>query len=176
MSNGAHAPARVFPAANGGTTLTRAGVPVTLPVMESIHATCIAVDGHGVLLRGPSGSGKSDLALRLIDGGATLVGDDYCSYALRDGMVVVCPQATIAGLLEVRGVGILRLAHAAEAVLRLVVDLFPGRRPERLPEPENTPILGIPVRRLALDPFEASAAAKVRLAVRLASGDIIAAS
>lgn len=143
--------------------------------METIHATCIAINGQGVLLRGPSGSGKSDLALRLIDGGAVLVGDDYCHYEARNGEVVARPQAPIAGLLEVRGVGVLRLGYVVEAVVRLVVDLTPGQTPERLPEPEYTPILDIPVRRLALDPFEASAPAKVRLAVRLASGDIIAA-
>lgn len=144
--------------------------------METFHGTCIAINGLGVLLRGPSGSGKSDLALRLIDGGAQLIGDDYCAYTLRDGQPWAAPAETTRGLIEVRGVGIVHLTDSpAEAAIRLVIDLLPGAPIERLPEVETTDILGLPVRRIVLDPFEPSAAAKVRLAVRLVAGDSIAA-
>ncbi len=137
-----------------------------------LHATCVAVTGHGVLLRAPSGGGKSDLALRLIDGGAVLVGDDYCAFTVRGGTLLAGPQPALAGLLEVRGVGIVRLPHLAEAVVRLIVDLVPGGPVERLPESREATLFGVPLPVLTLDPFETSAAAKVRLAVRLATGDI----
>lgn len=140
--------------------------------MAMLHATCIAVDGHGVLLRAPSGGGKSDLALRLINQGAVLVGDDYCAFAVREGALVAMPQPALAGLLEVRGLGIVRLAHAAEAVVRLVVDLAPGGPVERLPAPRDTVLFGVSLPAVTLDPFEASAPAKVRLAMRIATGDI----
>lgn len=146
--------------------------------MMTIHATCVSVAGHGVLLRAPSGGGKSDLALRLIDGGAALVGDDYCMAipAAGGGALVARAGPGLEGLLEVRGVGLLRLPFIAEAVVRLVVDLIPGAAParslERLPEPAAAEVAGVRLPRLALDPFEASAPAKVRLAVRLAAGDI----
>jgi serine kinase of HPr protein (carbohydrate metabolism regulator) len=141
-----------------------------------LHATCVAVAGHGVLLRAPSGGGKSDLALRLIDAGAVLVGDDYCAFAVRDGALVASPQEALAGLLEVRGLGILRLPHAAEALVRLIVDLVPGGPIDRLPEACFTALLGVRLPVVSLDPFETSAAAKVRLAVRLATGDISSAA
>jgi len=142
--------------------------------METVHATCVAIGGQGVLLRGPSGSGKSDLALRLIDAGATLVGDDYCVYKVRAGEVIAAPRAGIRGKLEVRGLGIVTVGAADEAPVRLVVDLMPGRTPDRLPERRTTDVRGVAVPCIALDPFEASAAAKVRLAVRIATGDISA--
>ena len=75
---------------------------------QQVHGTCIAIDGAGVLLRGPSGCGKSDLALRLIDGGAVLVADDRVSLEARAGDLVASAPDALAGLLEVRGVGIER--------------------------------------------------------------------
>ena len=60
----------------------------TLRDMTLMHATCVAIDGVGVLIRGASGAGKSDLALRLIDGGAALVGDDYCDVTAREGLLI----------------------------------------------------------------------------------------
>lgn len=145
--------------------------------MMTVHATCVSLDGHGVLLRGPSGSGKSDLALRLIEAGAALVGDDYCAYRVESGWegetLIACTRPETAGLLEVRGVGLIRVGHVAEAPVRLVFDLCPGQTPERMPEQEVTDVCGVLVPRLHLNPFEASAAAKVRLAVRLFCGDVV---
>lgn len=144
----------------------------------TIQATCVAVDGAGVLLRGPSGSGKSDLALRLIDGGAALVSDDLVSIVVEGGRAVArlpgqAPAGT-RGRLEVRGVGILPVPTVATAPLALVVELG-GPRPERLPEPETAEIAGISLPLLRLDAFEASAPARIRLVLRRAVGGIIAA-
>ena len=76
--------------------------------MVQVHATCIDVDGVGVLLRGPPGSGKSDLALRLISDGARLVADDRAELTVDSGQITVSPPSEIAGLIEVRGLGVLR--------------------------------------------------------------------
>lgn len=136
-----------------------------------VHATCVALDGAGVLLRGRPGSGKSDLALRLLHEGALLVADDQTRLA-RDGdaLMASCPP-TIAGRIEVRGVGIMTVASIPLAPVRLVVDLVRPDAVERLPEPRACELLGITLPLLALAPFEASAPAKLRLVVRtLASG------
>ena len=131
-----------------------------------VHATCVVVEGIGVLLRGPSGAGKSDLALRLIDAGGTLVADDQTFLQIRHGLLVARPPEALAGRLEVRGLGILDLAHSAEAEVGLVVELTPGQEPERLPVPAEAEILGLWLPFLELDPFGASAVAKLRLAAR----------
>ncbi len=141
--------------------------------MLLVHGTTIDIEGRAVLIRGPSGSGKSDLALRLIDRGAVLVADDQTELAVADGRLVACPPAAIAGLLEVRGIGILRLPHRARAPLALVVDLVAPAEVERLPEPETAPLLGQDVALVRLAAFEASTPAKVRLAVLSPTRDIM---
>jgi serine kinase of HPr protein (carbohydrate metabolism regulator) len=140
--------------------------------MMRIYGTCVALSGLGVLLRGPSGSGKSDLALRLIDGGARLVADDQVELALdAAGRVMARAPRDLAGLLEVRGIGILTMETVRTAPVTLVVDLESDERVERLPEIETCLLLGRAVRRLALAPFHASTPAKLRLAAaRLAAG------
>ena len=99
----------------------------------NIHASCIALDGRGVLLLGPSGSGKSDLALRLIDAGARLVADDQSELSRRGDVLVVRAPATIFGLIEARGLGILRLDALGEASVALIAELVPADRIERMP-------------------------------------------
>ena len=131
-----------------------------------VHATAVAIDAGAVLLRGPPGCGKSDLALRLIDGGARLIADDQAVLLRRDNRIQVRAPATIVGLLEVRGVGILRLDTLPEAPLALVVELVPAAQVERLPELRCETVLGLAVPLIALPPFEASAAAKLRFALR----------
>ena len=143
--------------------------------MFLVHGTCVDVAGVGVLLRGPSGAGKSDLALRLIDGGARLVADDQVALS-RDGADVrPAAPATIAGLIEVRGLGPIRLEATPGAPLRLVVDLVQGPV-ERMPESEFVDLLGVALPLLRLNPFEASAAAKVRLAAGAAARGLLPAA
>jgi serine kinase of HPr protein (carbohydrate metabolism regulator) len=141
----------------------------TDPVL--VHATAIAIYGHAVLLRGPSGAGKSDLALRLIDGGARLVADDQVELRRAGERVLVTAPAALAGLIEVRGVGILRVEAVAEATLALLVDLVPSAEVDRFPETRCEDVLGVAAPLIALFPFEASAAAKLRLALCAFSAD-----
>ncbi len=136
-----------------------------------VHATAIAIEGRAVLLRGPPGAGKSDLALRLIDAGARLVADDQVALRRAGEHVLVTAPAAIAGLLEVRGVGILPVEPLAEAALAMCVDLVPSAEVERLPEIRCEDVLGLAVPSIALSPFEASAAAKLRFALRALSAN-----
>jgi HPr kinase/phosphorylase len=138
-----------------------------------VHATCVALRPRGrpwraVLLRGPSGAGKSDLALRLIEAGARLVADDQTALVRRGNSVVASAPARIAGLIEARGVGIVKLGRdqlVARAPVALLVDLAPPEHIERLPEPARERLLGLDLPVLMLAPFEASASAKLRLAL-----------
>ena len=143
------------------------GLPrrLTLAAMDRIHGTCVCIGRTGVLIRGPSGAGKSDLALRLIDRGAVLVSDDYCEVEVRDGAITLRPPAAIAGQMEVRGLGVVKMAHRGAATLGLIVDLAPGASIERLPEKTQEILSGNPVRWISVDPTHASSDAKIRLAV-----------
>lgn len=138
---------------------------------ETRHATAVEMNGSGILISGPSGAGKSDLALRLIDGGARLIADDLVRLDLRDGLPWASPPDGWQGVMEVRGLGILQVGGGDPAPVRLVIDL--AAAVDRLPEPRSTPILGVPVATVALDPWPASAVAKVRLAVGIADGSIL---
>jgi serine kinase of HPr protein (carbohydrate metabolism regulator) len=133
--------------------------------MQRLHATCVAIDATGLLLRGVSGSGKSDLALRLIDGGARLVADDQVELRRDGGRLVASAPEGLRGLIEVRGLGLARVSALDKAVLGLVVELVTSDAIERLPEPADCEILGLRVPRLAVAPFQASAAALLRAAV-----------
>ncbi len=138
--------------------------------MSLIHATCVAIDGFGVVIRGHSGAGKSDLALRLIDGGAQLVSDDYCNVAVDAGRLHVTPPANIAGQIEVRGYGILKLAFRESVTVGLVVDLMPEADIERMPDHQTCEIDGVTVPCLAVNAFAASAPAKIRLVLGAITG------
>ncbi len=145
---------------------------------ELVHATAIAIDGRAALLRGPSGSGKSDLAVRcimtpLMLGGrlicAHLVADDQVLVERRASDVVVAAPPTIAGRIEVRGIGLENVPFSSFASLALVVDLVPGASVERLPEPTLADILGVGVPLVRIAPFEASAPMKLALALQRAA-------
>lgn len=129
-----------------------------------VHASCAARGGAGVLLIGPPGIGKSDLLLRLIDRGFSLVADDQVS--IDEG--IARPPPALAGLVEVRGLGIFRLAYSEMARLALVVDL--AARPERLPRPAIHAETGLPM--IGLDPASPSAPARVALALAAALGHV----
>ncbi len=133
-----------------------------------IHASCAARDGHGVLVLGPAGIGKSDLLLRLLGIGFQLVADDQVT--IEQGQA--SPPAPLAGLLEVRGLGIVRIGYVAPVPLALVVRLASsGQSPvERLPHSARDAALGLPL--LTLDGFAASAAARVALALDCATGRV----
>ena len=141
--------------------------------MQRVHATTVEIEGRGVMIRGPSGGGKSDLALRLIDRGAVLVADDQTELTREGDVLVARPPATIAGLVEARGLGLVRLPYRERSPVALVVDLVPAAEVERLPPPETVALLGVALPRLALAGWEASAPAKVRLAVLSSTRDII---
>jgi serine kinase of HPr protein (carbohydrate metabolism regulator) len=133
---------------------------------ETLHASCVAIGGHAVLLHGRSGCGKSDLALRLVDRGATLVSDDYTLLRRVDDRLVASPPPTIAGRIEVRGIGIVDLPHVTDAEVRMLVmlDEPTPRMPAEIPARRS--IAGIEVPVVALPPFDASAPIKVELALR----------
>lgn len=151
--------------------------------MTSLHATCIAIDGHGVLILGASGSGKSDLALRMIDQqgcgigdrsmSARLVADDQVVIERTGNRVIASPPHALAGLLEVRGLGIVKMEHAAQVPVALVVELTPLAQIERLPEPDElgVEIEGVPLARVQIDPASPSAPARVRRALIALSDD-----
>jgi serine kinase of HPr protein (carbohydrate metabolism regulator) len=129
-----------------------------------LHASCVELAGAGVVLLGPSGCGKSDLALRLIDGGARLVADDLLAIERCGDRLIARPPPAIAGLLEVRGLGIMRVDHCPSSALGLVVALC-GTPPARLPERTTYQVLGVALPYLELDPRTPSACAKIRLAL-----------
>ena len=130
-----------------------------------LHASCVAIGGRAVLIAGASGAGKSDLALRLIDRGAVLVSDDQVGLAAVDGQLIADAPATIAGKMEVRGLGIVDMTHRSTMPVALLIEL--SRTIERMPEPGSRTLCGIEVPVVALDPFEASAPVKAELALRL---------
>ena len=143
--------------------------------MHLRHATCIALAGQGVLLRGPPGAGKSDLALRLIDGGGALVADDQVCCQPEDGNLFASPPPALAGLIEIRGIGLMKLHYLPRVVLLLVADLVPPDQIERLPRPARCTIEGIELPCISVPPFEASAPTKLRMiCAMLACGEALA--
>ena len=130
---------------------------------EMVHATTVAKDGRGVVIAGRSGSGKSDLALRLIDRGFMLVSDDQTIIGKSAAGLVAWAPETIRGKIEVRGVGILNMAFADSAAVSLWVELT--NEIKRLPEGEKHMFLGVEVPALRLDALTASAPLKVELAL-----------
>ena len=134
--------------------------------MERVHGTCVAIGEKAVLLRGPSACGKSDLALRIIDGGGCLVADDQTLLFREGERLLASSPATIAGQLEVRGIGIVSVDSVSRIRLSLVADLVAAEQVERLPEPGACTLLGLAVPMIRIAPFEVSAAAKLRLVLQ----------
>lgn len=138
--------------------------------MTLIHATCIAFDGAGFLLRGPSGAGKSDLALRALDAGASLVADDQVALTLRGGRLIAWAPESLAGIIEARGIGLLRVPFLREAVVDVTVDLVSSGYVTRMPEERWDELLGVRLPAFELAPFESSTVAKLRLIARHRAG------
>jgi HPr kinase/phosphorylase len=133
---------------------------------QPVHGTALAWRGAGVLLRGASGSGKSDLALRMLDRGWRLVSDDYVMMTEQHGRLFMQPPPAIAGLIEVRGVGLVRRSYSLGCFLHLVADLT--QEPvDRLPEPCRTILNGVSIPCIRLNPFEISAPLKLESALTL---------
>ena len=137
-----------------------------------IYGTCVALGRTAAILQGPSGSGKSDLALRFAmqtpaELDAALVADDQVRIEARGGRLFASPPQALAGKIEVRGLGIVTLPFRSEAELRLVVQLAEADDIPRLPaELHAAPICGIVLPLMHLAPFEASADLKLRLALQ----------
>lgn len=135
-----------------------------LPSTVNIHASCVVMGGQGVLLLGPSGAGKSDLALRLMDRGARLVADDRCDIRHEDGHLHASAPEALAGLIEVRGLGIIARPFQPCARLALAVELRPGY--DRFPLGKlETLVAGHPLPAVRLNAFEISAPVKIMLAL-----------
>lgn len=131
---------------------------------QPLHGTTVALRGpdgwRGVLLTGPSGAGKSDLALRLMHGGARLVADDYSCVFMSGGFAWATAPETIAGRIEVRGVGILSVPNRPLVRLALALELTTDPV-ERLPEPRTRLFAGVALPVFSLDGREASAVEKI---------------
>ena len=134
------------------------------PSSESLHASTVAIDGRAALLTGPSGSGKSDLALRLLDRGFALVSDDQ-TIVRRDGSrLLASAPPQIAGKLEVRGIGIVDVESVRDVPVALMVELMSDM--ERLPDDgRERALLGISLPLVTIDAMTASAPSKVALAL-----------
>jgi serine kinase of HPr protein (carbohydrate metabolism regulator) len=131
---------------------------------ETLHASSVALDGRAVLITGPSGSGKSDLTLRLLDRGFVLVSDDQ-TIVKKDGTrLLASPPPTIAGKLEIRGIGIVEMGCTGDVPVALIVELT--GEIQRMPDDSRErPILGIKVPLISIDAMTASAPSKVAIAL-----------
>jgi serine kinase of HPr protein (carbohydrate metabolism regulator) len=131
---------------------------------ETIHASTVAMDGRAVLITGSSGAGKSDLALRLLDRGFALVSDDQTIVRKDGDRLIASAPPTIAGKLEIRGIGIVDMDHVEDVPVALIVELTSEIL--RLPDPSRErPVLGVPLPLISIDAMAASAPSKVALAL-----------
>jgi len=137
----------------------------TMMSSETLHATSVAIDGRAVLIEGKSGEGKSDLALRLIDRGATLIADDRTICRREPDSLVASAPATIAGKIEVRGIGIVEMPYTDAVPVALLIAILD--HPPRLPDQRRYRcVAGVEVPVLELAALEPSAPIKVELALR----------
>lgn len=134
--------------------------------MTNVHATCVSLNGIGILLLGKSGSGKSDLALRLIEQtGAILVADDRTILDIKNNEITACCNDKLKGLIEVRNIGIIKKKYLPETKIFLAVELVENREQiERLPEKEYWEYEKIKIKKIKIYPFDASAPYKIKVA------------
>ena len=138
--------------------------------LKPLHASCVSINEVGILLRGPSGSGKSDLTLRLIGDGAILVADDQVQLTVVAGSLMARAPDLLAGKLEVRGCGILAFPRLDSVAVHLVVDLVPRIDVQRLPKPESCRLFGFELPLYQLHAFDSSCSLKIiKLSKQVAS-------
>ena len=131
---------------------------------ENLHASCVASGGRAVLIAGPSGSGKSDLTLRLIDRGFVLVSDDRTILRKEDGKLIASAPETIKGKLEIRGIGIVEMEFVTDVPVALVVELTGDM--QRMPDDSRERlILGAGIPLVNVNAMTASAPSKVAVAL-----------
>jgi len=134
---------------------------------QRIHGTCIVIDGAAVLMRGPSGSGKSDLAYRLItDHNALLVADDQVALQSGEEALHASAPEGWAGQLELRGLGLVTVPHTHSARVALAVDLVGRGEVPRLPDPAYVALLGVEVPLVRLHAFDLSTPVKILVAAK----------
>ena len=158
------------PGLSSGFRTFKHAMDQTTQITSQIHGTCVAIEETAVVFLGPPGSGKSDLALRLIDDGALLIADDRIDLSIDtyhgDKILMATAPQQIAGLLEVRGIGIARIESKQHGTIALAFEMTASEHIERLPQPSHWEMLGLQIPLIKLDPFALSACAKVRLAVK----------
>ena len=130
--------------------------------LKRMHSTSVVIDDNGVLILGDSGSGKSDLALRLIDSGATLISDDISICRKNSNNIYLYCPPEIKGLLEVREIGIITVPFVERIKLRLVVNLR-SKNNERFPKDNSFRILGIKIPLISIEGKNSSAVAKIKV-------------
>jgi serine kinase of HPr protein (carbohydrate metabolism regulator) len=131
---------------------------------ETVHASTVAIDGRAVLITGPSGAGKSDLTLRMLDRGFALVSDDQTIVKRDANRLLASAPASIAGKLEIRGIGIVEMEAVGDVPVALIVELTSDM--QRLPDDSRErPILGVPLPLITIDAMTASAPAKLAIAL-----------
>ena len=137
-----------------------AQIPESRLSAETVHASTVASEGRAVLITGPSGSGKSDLTLRLLDRGFILVSDDQTIVKRQGDRLIALAPPSIAGKLEIRGIGIIEMETVSEVPVALIVELT--SEIQRLPDDSRErPLLGVPVPLISVDAMTASAPSKV---------------
>lgn len=132
---------------------------------ERIHASCVSIGSKGVLLLGKSGSGKSDVALRLMARGAMLVADDQVILREEEGRLIASVDPQIRGLLEIHGVGLVRYPVATNIPVRLAVNLVALDKMEHIPAPATYSALGVSVPQIGIYGFDASTPDKIYAAI-----------
>ena len=139
-------------------------------IMKQIHGTCIVVNSCGVILRGPPSSGKSDLALRLINEGAQLVADDQIVLNSNGKELFASAPEKLLGLMEVRGIGIIEFDYIKNVKVEVIFDLVKNDKISRLPDALTANVNGVSVPRILLFPFEVSATTKLTIAAKAVTG------
>lgn len=140
--------------------------------MVLLYSSCVELKGAGILICGESGSGKSDLSLRLIEQGATLVSDDQTALEKNEnGELKASAPKALEGFLEVRGLGIVSMPFLRKTTVKLKINLCPSSEINRMPIPaaERIEAVNIPV--IQIDAVEPSAVAKIKLALSIQNGE-----